>query len=157
MFENLEKKELYGLIGGFVVVIVISFAAGSLIGGMNGNSSPQDQEIQPISTDEAAEEVQSVMDLQLEGQRQQLDMIANQSENITTDDVSIAYSINNVTDSKFESLYKVNAVLEGTVPTQTGELQDINQPQELYVSKDGKYLFQSPMSIDQIKSQYQLS
>ncbi len=160
MFEKLEQKEIYGLIGGIVVVLVLSFAAGAFLGGNLLDSSPSDSQSEgnlgePLSQDELKQEVQELMDLQSKQQNQQLKAAAQQIENVSKEDISIDHSVEDVSSSKFDSLYEVTTVVSGKVPTRTGELQDIDEEQVMYIYLDGRYLFQKPQDLEKMNSQTQ--
>jgi hypothetical protein len=146
MFDRLEDSEKYGLAAGFGLALVAAFFAGSVSAGgsptgafMGGNADSADVE----------QTVQSVMDRQLQRQRQQLSMVANQSANITEDDLSIDATVNEVSSSKFGSLQKATVSVTGTVPSRTGGLRSLEQEQVFYVSQNGRYLFQEPTDLQQ--------
>ncbi|MFP3950737.1 MAG: hypothetical protein ACLFVP_01115 [Candidatus Bathyarchaeia archaeon] len=158
MLDNLEGHQFHGIIVGFVVVTVVAFFAGSVFGGdiantfRNKDSEAPNGDIEigdAASKEEIKQNVQSFMDLQLEQQRQQLAMIVAQNENISEDDVSIDASVNNVLSSVFGSFYKVTVDITGTVPSQTGELRDLENELNLFISQDGRYLFQEPIDLKQ--------
>ncbi len=162
MFDKLEQKEVYGLIGGIVVILVLSFAAGALLGGDLFNSSsndtqPEDSVGEALSPEKIEQKVQEFMDLQLKQQRQQLEGAAQQLENVSKEDLSLDSTVEDVSSSKFGSLYKVTTVMTGTVPKRTGGLQDIDQEQVMYISQDGRYLFQQPQDLEQLMAQIQQS
>ncbi len=156
MFDKLEKRQFYGLIAGFVVVAVVAFGAGAALGG-NLIGSPQSDldgsSGATASEEEISQKVQSMMDQQIQQQKQQLALLAQQSENISEGDLSIEASVQDVSSSQFSSLYKVTVVVTGTVPSQTGELQSLDEEQEMYISKDGRYLFQQPTDLEQPQQQ----
>lgn len=158
MLDNLEGHQLHGIIVGLVAITVVSFFAGSVFGGDLANTFINEDNEAPeggieigdsISKEEIKQNVQSFMDLQLEQQRQQLAMIAAQNENISEDDVFIDASVNNVTSSAFSAFYQVNVGITGTVPSQTGELRDLERELKLFISQDGRYLFQEPIDLEQ--------
>lgn len=155
MFDKLEKRQFYGLIAGFVVVAVVAFGAGATLGGDLIGSSQDDLDSTgaTASEEEISQKVQSMMDQQIQQQKQQLALLAQQSENISEDDLSIDASVQDLSSSQFSSLYKVTVAVTGTVPSQTGELQPIDQEQEMYISKDGRYLFQQPTDLEQPQQQ----
>lgn len=149
MFDKLEKRQFYGLIVGFVVVAAIAFSAGAVFGGglgLLGNSGGN-----AASEEEISQKVQSMMDQQMQQQKQQLAMLAQQSENISADDLSIDASVTDVSSSQFSSLYKVTVKVTGTVPSQTGGIEPIDREQIMYISKDGRYLFQQPTDLEQLQ------
>ncbi|MFP3909441.1 MAG: hypothetical protein ACLFVX_06235 [Archaeoglobaceae archaeon] len=149
MFDKLEKRQFYGLIAGFVVVAVIAFGAGAALGGVLMGSSGPDPSGATVSEEEIRQNVQAMMDQQVQQQEQQLALLAQQSENISEEDLSIDASVKDVSSSQFSSLYKVTIAVTGIVPSQTGELEPIDQEQEMYISKDGRYLFQQPIDLEQ--------
>lgn len=88
------------------------------------------------------------MDQQVAQQQQQLVAAANQSENISQEDVSIQSQVDKVEDSAFPSFYRVTVATTGQVPSQTGEIQSLDQDQVFYISKDGRYLFSQPTDLE---------
>lgn len=155
MFDKLEKRQFYGLIAGFVVVAIVAFGAGAALGGVLMGSSENlgDSSGATASEEEISQKVQSMMDQQIQQQKQQLALFAQQSENISEDELSIDASVQDVSSSQFSSLYKVTVAVTGTVPSQTGGLQPIDEEQEMYISKDGRYLFQQPTDLEQPQQQ----
>lgn len=147
MFDKLEKRQFYGLIAGFVVVAIVAFIAGATVGGGTLGTSGAGA---TASEEEISQKVQTMMDQQIQQQKQQLSLLAQQSENISAEDLSIEASVKDVSSSNFSSLYKVTVVIEGTVPSRTGELQPIDQEQIMFISKDGRYLFQQPTDLEQL-------
>ncbi len=153
MFDKLEKRQFYGLIAGFVVVAVVAFGAGAALGGVLMGSSDPGSSGETASEEEISQKVQTMMDQQIQQQEQQLALLAQQSENISEEDLSIEASVQDVSSSQFSSLYKVTISVTGTVPSQTGELQPLDQEQVMYISKDGRYLFQQPTDLEQPQQQ----
>lgn len=152
MFEELEEKQKYGLIAGIIVVGIVGFVSGFALKGFgiaqpNGTSK--------LSQSEIKGEIQPLLDAQMQKQRQQFSLIANQSKNISEEDLSIKAEVTDVSESKFASLYKVTVLTTGTVPSQLGGLQDISQNQTMYISRDGKYLFGEPTNLDTLGQQNQ--
>lgn len=149
MLENTSDREKYGLAGIFVVSILVAFGAGSL-SASNGSPTGTFTGDTDMSENQIEKRVQSLIDRQVEGQRQQLRAVANQSENLTMDDLSINSEIESVSRSEIGSLYKVNISMTGEVPNQLqGGTQSLDQTQVLYISGDGRYLFQEPTDLEQ--------
>jgi len=158
MLDNLEGRQLHIIIVGLVAIAVVSFFAGSVFGGDLASTFRNDDTEAPkggigigdaVSKEEIKNNVQSFMDLQLEQQKQQLAMIASQNENISEEDVFIDASVNNVSSSGFSEFYQVSVGITGTVPSQTGGLRDLERQLKLFISLDGRYLFQEPIDLEQ--------
>lgn len=146
MLDELTTRERYAVVGGAVLLAVVAFGAGMTV---SGSSQGGDA----VSEDQIRQTAQSIMDQQVQQQRQQLSLMANQSENISREDVSIQADVADVGQSQFGSLYAVTVAVSGTVPTQTGELQSQDQEQTLYISQDGRYLFSPPTDLQQASQQ----
>ncbi|MDY6776955.1 MAG: hypothetical protein SVQ76_02505 [Candidatus Nanohaloarchaea archaeon] len=143
MFEGLEKKEQYGLVGAAIVLLAVGFGAGvSMSGG-----SPTASIVASGDTDQIRQTVQSFMDKQMQRQKQKLAVLSQRSKNISASDLSIDAAVKSVEESKFDSLYRVTVTVTGTVPARTGGLQELNQEQVYYISADGRYLFQEPRDL----------
>ncbi len=163
MLERVERSQLNWIIGGLAILVVVAFVAGSFFGGgladeFRNDESPTGGDIEigeEVSEDEIKQNAQSFMDLQLAQTRRQLEMIVDQSENISEDDVYIDASIDDVSSSEFGSLYNVTVSITGTMPSQTGGLEDIDQEQSLFISEDGRYVFQEPIDLEQDLGQSQ--
>ncbi len=150
MLDNLDDRQQYGLVAAFVAVAVVGFGAGSVMDvGLTGAMTAGG------STDEVREQVQSLMDQQVQSQQRQFALIANQSENISMDDLSLQAEVTDISQSEFGSLYEVTVQMSGTVPSRTGGLQSLDQEQTLYISQDGRYLFQEPTDLEQPQGQQQ--
>lgn len=152
MFEGLERRETVVLGGVLLAAVAVSFVAGSYTSGtgVTGNIAASGS----ASTQDIRQTVQGMMDQQLERQRARFEQMANRSENITVDDLSISAEVVSVEQSKFSDLYKVNVSISGTVPRPnplTGEVQvrDVSQNTVMFISKDGRYLFQPPTDLQQ--------
>lgn len=107
-----------------------------------------------VSVDRIEKNVEEFMDVQLQQQEQSLLMMAEQSENISENDVYMVSSVDEVSSSEFGSLHKVKIIIEGRFPEQdnrgqlTGELESFEQEQDLFVSQDGRYVFQQPTDLE---------
>jgi len=145
MFEELEQKEKHIIAGSVFVVLLVGFGAGyTTAGGSNPGSGDAASEA------EIRSQVQGLLDQQVARQRQQLQQVANQSENLTMEDVSISGSVDTVEQSQFGSLYKATITLSGDIPRRTGGgTRSVNQEQAFYLSNDGQYLFQEPTNLQQ--------
>lgn len=147
MFDEATTQQRYGLVGAAVVLVAVGFGAGAVFGGSTptGNVAAGDA----ASEDEIRQTVQQLMDQQMQGQQQQFQMIAQQSDQFSADDLSLDASVTDVSTSQFGSLYKVTVSVQGQVPSQQGGLQQVDQEQEMYISSDGRYLFQQPTDLKQ--------
>lgn len=146
VLDDLSSRERNGLITAFTVAVV--FSAGIGYAGATLTDSSTGFTGDSISTDEVRSTVQSLMDQQVAQQQQQLLTAANQSENISREDVSIQRQVDAVEDSAFPSFYRVTVATTGQVPSQTGEIQSLDQDQVFYISKDGRYLFSQPTDLE---------
>lgn len=151
MLDDLDQQQTYGLVGGLLIVAAVAFGAGIFYaGGMTGAMTADGASEEEIRT-----QVQTMMDQQVQQQRQQFALVANQSENITQDDLSISAEVTDISQSDFGSLYEVSVQVTGTVPSQVGGLQDLDETQSMYISQDGRYLFQEPTDLEQQGQQQQ--
>lgn len=163
MLDKLEERQLHGLIAGIVIIAVIAFVAGSFLGGgltdAFGNGDEGNGVGEEVPESEIEESAQSFMDMQLQQTQQQLLAMAEQNENISEDDVYIESSVDEVSSSEFGSLYKVTFSITGEFPAQdnmgqpTGEFEEIDEEQDLFVSQDGRYVFQQPTDLEQQSSE----
>lgn len=147
MFDALDRQEWYGLAGAAVLLVAVGFGAGTLTA---NDSTPTGNVGTAENTDAVRQSVQTFMDQQLARQQQRLQAAVNRSENLTADDVGMDATVTDVSSSEFGSLYEVTVSVSGTVPQMMGSgTRDINQEQTLYVSQDGRYLFQEPTDLEQ--------
>jgi len=157
MMDKLSDKEKYGVAGVFVVAIMLSFGAGAVTS-TGTTSADTGADTNELSQTQIRQQVQTLTDQQVQTQRQQLDAASNRSENLTRDDLSINSEIEEITEEEFGSisLYKANISVTGEIPNQLGSgTQEINENQVLYLSKDGRYLFQEPTDLQQQPQQPQ--
>ncbi|MCJ7429000.1 MAG: hypothetical protein MUP66_01270 [Candidatus Nanohaloarchaeota archaeon QJJ-5] len=151
MFDQVSTRQLLGAVTVFALALGVSFGAGYLV-----NSGGTGAVTGDASTDEMRSTVQSLMDRQVQQQRQQFTTIANQSENISESDLSMDAQVTDVSPSEFGSLYAVDVQVTGTVPGQLGGgLQELDQEQTFYMSPDARYLFQQPQDLEQQTQQQQ--
>lgn len=151
MISGVSDREKYGLTGLFAVSLIAAFGAGTFASGSN---SPTGAFMEgtggETSQEQIKERVESLMSQQVQQQRQQLKQVANQSENLTMEDLSINSQVESVSRSQFNSLYEVNVSTTGEVPQQLGDgTRSIDQIQTFYISNDGRYLFQEPTDLEQ--------
>lgn len=154
MMDKLSDKEKYGAAGVLAVAVMLSFGAGAVTTGTTSADAGADTN--EVSQEQIRQQVQTISDQQVQTQRQQLDTAANQSENLTRDDLSINSEISEITEEEFGSisLYKANISVTGEIPNQLGSgTQEIDENQVLYMSKDGRYLFQEPTDLQQQQQQ----
>jgi hypothetical protein len=97
------------------------------------------------------------MDQQIQQQQQQLALMAQQSENLSEDDLSMEANVEEVIQSEFPSLYRVTVSITGETPSQQnpGETESVDEEQIMYISKDGRYLFQEPTDLEELAQQQQ--
>lgn len=156
MLDTLSDKEKYGLVGVFAVSLVAAFGAGATASGGSPTGAFTDGGADDASTAQIQQTVESLMSQQVQQQRRQLQQVANQSENLTMDDLSINSEVESVSKSQFDSLYKVNVSTTGEVPRRLGSgTRTLDQTQTLYISSDGRYLFQEPTDLEQPRQQPQ--
>jgi len=133
----------------FIIGIGIGFGAASFTGVPGGQETAG-------STDTVRQSVQQLVDSQIQQQRASLQQAANQSENLTMDDLGIEAEVTSVTRSQFTSLFAVNVSYTGTVPRRLGAgTRNLDQTQTFYVSGDGRYLFQQPTDLEAPQRQQQ--
>lgn len=154
VLDSLSQKERHSLVAAFTVAITASLVVGYVGAGATMSSPTGAFSGESTSTDEIRSTVQSMMDQQVQRQQQQLAMMAQQSENLSEDDLSMEAKVEEVNQSEFSSLYRVTASITGEVPSQqSGETKSIDQEQVMYVSKDGRYLFREPTDLQKISQQ----
>ncbi|MFO7966073.1 MAG: hypothetical protein R6U44_00545 [Archaeoglobaceae archaeon] len=168
---SMKKNNLKKLIPTLTLFLIAVLTAGCAEEGMSGEDPlgeqmpgeeeqmPGEEEQMPgeektngngeASEDEISQKVQTMVDQQMQQQEQQLALMAQQNDNISEEDVSIDASVEDVSSSQFDSLYEVSVAVTGNAPSQTGELEPINQEQEMYVTEDGRYVFQQPTDLEQ--------
>lgn len=154
MLNELSDKKRYGLAGLFAVSIVAAFGAGTVASGGNITGAFMGSPSGDASTQQIRQTVQSLVSQQTAQQRQQLQQAANRSENLTMNDLSINSQVESVSQSQFDSLYKVSVSTTGVVPRRLGSgTRSIDQTRTLYISSDGRYLFQEPTDLQQPQRQ----
>lgn len=149
MLDDISQQTQYGLVAALLVAVAIGFGAGTVVSDGSGPSGAITADSGDASTDEIRQTVQSLMDQQIQSQQQQFQAMAAQDPNISADDLSIQASVEDVSQSQFAGLYKVTVSMQGQAPGQFGNVQDIDEQQELYISADGRYVFQSPTDLEQ--------
>lgn len=157
VLDSLSQKERQSLVAAFAVAVTASLAIGYVGAGVTMSSPTGAFAGDSSSTDEIRSTVQSMMDQQVQRQQQQLAMMAQQSENLSEDDLSMEANVEEVSQSDFPSLYRVTVSITGETPSQEqpGETESIDQEQIMYVSKDGRYLFQEPTDLQELAQQQQ--
>lgn len=152
MLEDLSDREKYGLAGALALSLVMAYSAGAIVSGNGITGAFTGGET--VSEDEVEKTVNSLLSQQMEQQRQSFTQIANQSENISEEDLSIKSEVETVSQSKFDSLYKVEISMTGEVPNQlSGGTQSLDETQVMYISDDGRYMFQEPTDLEQPQQQ----
>ncbi|MCJ7478965.1 MAG: hypothetical protein MUP63_02185 [Candidatus Nanohaloarchaeota archaeon QJJ-7] len=148
MLDEMTTRQRYGLVVTAVVLLAVGFGAGAVFNGgtLTGNLVADGD---TASEDEIRQSVQELMDQQMQSQQQQFQMMAQQSENLSVDDLSMDATVTDVSASEFGSLYRVTVSIEGQAPGQMGRIQQIDEEQEMFISSDGRYLFQPPTDLEQ--------
>lgn len=144
VLDSLSDKERHGLAGVFVAAIAVSLAVGF------GAASLGDGDFtaQELSVEDAETLAQSLMDGDVAQQEAQLSQIAQEDEDISEDDISVNAEVERVSDAEVPSLFRAEINVEGDIPTQDGEIESFTEEQELYLSKDGRFLFQPPIDLE---------
>lgn len=151
VLDEVSQKERQGLILAGIAVAFVSLAAGFAGGSM---SSPTgDFAGETVSTDEIRSTANALVEQQVSSQEQRMAQIANQSENISEGDLSFSGEVQEVTESDFPSLYEVTISFTGNTVNQLGQVQEIDEEQQFYISKDGRYLFQPPTDLQRAQQQ----
>ncbi|MFO7794464.1 MAG: hypothetical protein R6V35_05840 [Candidatus Nanohaloarchaea archaeon] len=149
VLDDLTQREKH--IG---TVSILAVAAALLVGFGAGTLGPGESQSQG-STDEVREVAESLVEQQEASQEQQFGMIANQSENISEEDLSFNAEIDDISESDFGSLYKVDISITGDTVSQLGQVESIDEEQSIYISSDGRYLFQQPTDLEAQQTQEQ--
>lgn len=146
VLDDLSQKERRGLLVTGIALTFVSVAAGFAGGNM---SSPTGEFAgESASIDEIRSTADSLIAQQVSSQQQRLAQVANQSENISESDLSFSGEVTEVSDSEFPSLYEVTVSFSGDTVNRLGQTQEIDEEQKLFISKDGRYLFQAPTDLE---------
>lgn len=138
-------------LAGFGLAVVVSLAVGFLAGGVL--NSPTGAFVgEAVSDEEIESTVNQIIDQQMQQQEQQLAMAAQQSEELSEDDLSMNTEIVSIEQSQFGSLIAVTVSNTGEVPSRTNpeETETVDEEQVFYISEDGRYLFQEPMDLEAV-------
>lgn len=150
MLDDVSDRDKYRIGAVFALSVIAAFISGALVSG----SGPTDTG--SLSETEIEERVQSLMDQQVQQQEQQLQQSANQSEDLTEEDLSISSEVEDISRSEIGSLYRVDISTTGEVPNQLGNsTRSLDETQTIYISSDGRYLFQEPTDLEQPQQQPQ--
>lgn len=143
VLEDASSQDKRILAGAFVVAIAVS----AVIGFASASISDSGSE---MSSSELTDRVESVMDQQLSAQEQQALLVANQSDSISEEDISLDAEVGDISQADFGSLYQVEASVTGNTINQAGNgTQSVDQDQVFYISGDGRYLFPEPTDLEQ--------
>lgn len=136
-----QKEKQIGAVSTLAVIValLIGYGAGSI--GADKMSSQG-------SADEVRSVADSLVSQQKVSQIQRLRMAANQSENISMNDLSFNAEVENVSESDIGSLYEVDISLKGDTVSRLGQVQSIDRTQTVFISGDGRYLFQQPIDLE---------
>jgi hypothetical protein len=152
VLDSLSQKERQGVFAaaGFAVAaaLIVGYGAGSM-------SSPTGDFAATASEGDIRGIAESIVEQQEASQQQRMAMMANQSENISEGDLSFNAEVESVSESDFGSLYQVDISVTGDTVSQLGQVQSIDQTQTLYISGDGRYLFQEPTDLEAQRQQTQ--
>lgn len=147
MYDELSQTETVVLALAAVAVLAVGVGVGMTLGGAGGTdgAAPNDT----ASEQEIRQAAEQYVEQTIAQQRVQLEAAANRTANLSSDDVSIEASVVNVTRSDIGGLYEVAFRIEGQVPSRVGgETQPIDQTSSVYLSPDGRYLFQRPIDLE---------
>lgn len=149
VLDDLAPRERRGIAAVFAVAVAAAFAAGYV--GSDVLGSPTGAISGDASADEIGDNVQQLMDQQMQTQEAQLATMAEQSEDISVDDLSMDATVSDVSASDIDGLVEVTVSISGQMPSQQnpGELESVDQEQVVYVSADGQYLFPEPTPLNQ--------
>jgi hypothetical protein len=138
-----------------IALVTITLMCGALFG--FGVATASDSILEPAQecssgpiADQAElnQSVSRFWNRQLDHREQELNRMANRSENMSADDVSITASVVSMKRSNFSSLYNATVRIHWQVPTQrSGGTESITENYSVYVSCDGQYVFQEPTRV----------
>lgn len=149
VLEDASNQDKRLLAGAFVVAIAVSAGIGFAAANILDSGSE-------VSSSELTDRVESVMDQQLSAQEQQALLVANQSDSVSEEDISLDADVGDISQADFASLYRVEASVTGTMINQAGnDTQSVDQSQVFYISGDGRYLFPEPTDLEQEPQQQQ--
>lgn len=166
LFDDLDSGRRRNIFLVFGVAVLVAFFVGYVGAGIVGDGPTGSMDQTPpdnssldegLGADEVKQIVQNLIDNQSRQQERQLAFYANQSENLSADNLSINSTVYNIEDSRFSSLYRVNISVDGYTIAQRNpiQLERLQEYREIYVSKDGKYMFSEPTDIQQLQQQLQ--
>lgn len=139
-----ERRGVYGaFIGAIAVSVILGFAGGTVYD--TGSSAASESEISSIA--------ESVVSQNIATQQQQLQSVANQTGNLSAEDVSLSVEDVTVERSDIGSLYEATVQISGSVPNQQGQLETVDEEQVFYISGDGRYIFQNPIDLEESSQQ----
>ncbi|MFB6241749.1 MAG: hypothetical protein ABEJ36_03005 [Candidatus Nanosalina sp.] len=153
MLEGISEREKYGLVAAFAVAVAVSFGAGAVSFSGSGPTGAFMEDTDGVSKQQIRQTVKSMVSSQEQRQRQQLRTVAQRNENLTMEDLSINTEIGSVSRSEFGSLYRITLSTTGELPKRTGGTTSIDRTSVMYISGDGRYLFQQPTDLKQPKQQ----
>lgn len=143
VLDDASSEDRRFVAGIFVVAIAVSAGLGFVAANFADSGSQ-------ASTSELTETVESVIDQQLSAQEQQALILANQSDSISGEDISLDAEIGDISQADFGSLYRVEISVTGNMINQAGNgTQAVDQDQVVYISGDGRYLFPEPTDLEQ--------
>ena len=152
VLDDVSHKERQGLLLAGIALVLVSLATG-FVGGSSMNSATGDFAEGETSKADIEDVANSIVEQQESTQEQTIEIMANQSENISESDLSFNGEVSEVTQSDFPSLYEVTISLTGSTVSRSGELEELDEEQQLYISSDGRYVFQPPTDLEAQQSQ----
>lgn len=143
-----ERRNVFTVAGVAVVAaLVVGYGAGSMSSPTGAFTSDS------ASTDEVRSLAESLVESQESSQQQRMALMANRSENLSEEDLSFNAEVDSVNRSRFGSLYRVDISVTGDTVSQLGQVRSVDQTQTLYISSDGRYLFQQPTDLEAQRQQ----
>lgn len=147
MLDDVSDKEKYKVSAVFAFSVIAAFISGAVLSGSPAESDS-------LSETELEERVQSLMDQRVQQQEHQLQQVANQSEDLTEEDLSISSEVDDISRSEIGSLYRIDISTTGEVPNQLGNgTRSLDETRTICISSDGRYLFQEPTDLEQPQQQ----
>lgn len=142
-----ERRNVFAVAGAAVLAaVIVGYGAGSM-------STPTGDLASGASQEDVRGIAESIAQQQEASQQQRMSLMANQSENISEEDLSFNAEVDSVNQSRFGSLYRVDIAVTGDTVSRLGQVESIDQTTTLYVSGDGRYVFQQPTDLQEQRQQ----
>ena len=144
MLDEISDKEKYTLAGIGIVLLVVGFVVGFAAAGTGGSGKMASNG--GVSENQVRQTANQYVGQRLQQQKRQMKALANRSGNLSAGDISLDGSVDSVKSSGFGSLYNVTVSITGRVPSpRGGGLRNVDRKTNLFISKDGRYIFQRPI------------